>query len=1311
MAAANASQSGSERAAVPHARWQLLEQVYRAYKLQQVSAAAADTAVYTSRAAITPAHKTGTTPTPVSAEPMSSAEQGNVSALTSLTSLTSITSSSSSSSAAGVTATKNKPVLTGGEWKRPQLVSRCFSYEACCLLELYRPLLAPTDLLLCDVRVGLEQIPLLIASARHGLLLLSLYPDSPQQLSSDLPRLLQQARRLSRLKQDLLSSFSKELKLSLDQALALQDCSLVLICLASCQVADIKQQVLPQLRTLPRPQEAAQLRALFTDQAPEIRLRYLKQGAYVQVQASLQQRYQDLAVPQNNGTTQGTLPLWLLLPPKAAEQNLPDGAFTGTLKTRHEGAANAAPAASAAPAALASPAGTTEPDLFTSLRWPQVAAPQRFLLPEQLRYLRQLLLKCACTYQPLATTQVVSLRYSTPDLPTVKEEGAGAVIAKPAPAMEEISLPVPVMQHLQDLDGFQLSVILSTLPVLLLSGVFGSGRTLVLVARALYVYMQWCLFSQQAESQASKQEQLQNHTAESPTQGPKVLILYAHAPQGHALMRCLQQQAQALAVPLSDFALCEASSYLQQLQEDPASLPRCPLLFVDEVQEFSLAELQALYEHHQPHCCLWVGDFCQERWRNTRLTGNRAEPQGQALSRLDDYALLGQQLRAQWQQRNLYGERLLVLPQLRAEHMLLTSSEQQLLHGVFLANPKADLVRLLPLTYRGAPLLTSLVLKYQLQSFSPEQIGFNLRELCDNLTELESFSDDGAAEGEVVHSYTRQAMERMPQQASRVPTDGSFSALRSWVQQWTQRVQQRLVTGQEQAASYGGAWGDMPNPVVQEPVVDPCGNVSWRHLPEGQSIEHLCATLCQEAQQFSAGLEPLFALPLLSAQSGSSAQSAQPVRPAQVAQAAQPVHAGALAEFALLCNEPRLLPVIDFVLRHTGRGTFTHSVMTSEEDALLQVLFTELGAGSRGKPSPVQSLLQALIPLLQSQLRQELRMGQQVQTMASHLQRYWCSSEQGQHYYQLWQQGVRLSMGQNLGPMQTEFLQQMQLLLQKLEQAQAPLHSPTQERLDFKVFGKWEDESLPDPQDLPPAYKAMLWALAVPEVQEQTVFRQSLAHWRLRLIAPTVKARLTKLLAAALFSSYIPVMGQMLDLMVGAYGPQGGKLLKQVCLSLSSYLRPRLQEIKTVPTWAQDHFKLSHKCLHLSTVEAFQGLESERLLIMLLPPAPFEIERVRLVQGNDETEPHPQLSLQPERITPALVYSAITRARSQLRLVHQLPILAQHLEPLLQQVHEDMMALREEAQASADPVAAEAAEELEADAGKRMVVVGMGKVF
>ena len=39
------------------------------------------------------------------------------------------------------------------------------------------------------------------------------------------------------------------------------------------------------------------------------------------------------------------------------------------------------------------------------------------------------------------------------------------------------------------------------------------------------------------------------------------------------------------------------------------------------------------------------------------------------------------------------------------------------------------------------------------------------------------------------------------------------------------------------------------------------------------------------------------------------------------------------------------------------------------------------------------------------------------------------------------------------------------------------------------------------------------------------------------------------------------------------------------------------------------------------------------------------------------------------------------------------------------------MALREEAQASADPVAAEAAEEFEADAGKRMVVVGMGKVF
>lgn len=1296
----------SSRAVTSHDRYQLLEEVYRAFQEHQISLQA----------------------------------QGGGSA-----------PDSHEVSGAGAVAGQQVPkgasrVLTASMWKSEALPP-CCSYEACCLLELYRPLLTPQDLILADVRVGLEHIPLLVVSVNFGLLLLALNPDTPEELKSDFSYLLQQERQLRRLKQDLVSTLSRHLKLGLEQAIALQESTLVLICLASCQVSDIVQQVLPQLRHYPRPREAMRLKALFTDKDSEVRLRYLKKGAFAQVEKLLQQRYPDLTLgSQSVIAAQGSSssssssganasgaaaahaghassemsaksplqPVWLMLPvPESGRMALPQGAFVGSFK------------------------GATEESLFAHLRWPEVASPRRFLAKEQLTHLRKLILPRACSFQPLPTTRIVALSYAANEKDRAPASAAPLRANQSAPVVE---LHPALKERLLALDGFQLGVILSFEPMLFLGGVFGSGRSMVLIARALYMYMQWHLQTGRAQPPETMQG-LERAAAGSEAQHPLVLILYAHAQQGLALQRCLQHETAHLHLPLGDFLLQDARHHLSLLQaqaqpaghgsagaepSEEASVtalpPRCSLLLVDEIQELTVPELQLLYDYHQPHACVLSGDFCYERWPDAIASERIVKPQGL----LPHYVDLLNKWREALQRRS-QKEPLFVLPELRPESKLLTMSEQQLLSKVFLPWPEAKspagsagpataeaavaagagaeargplallpermaCVRLLPLTYRGAPLLTSLVLKYQLQYFAPANIGFDLRELCDNLTALEDLGDDGYAEGEVVNSYTRQALERMNQQNNtEVPVDGSFSALRSWVQGWSQKVQ---AQGNSESSARSNAH-----------PVDPCGQVSWLRLNDTLTREQLWPQLLEQAQSFCAAVEPLWTLPLLS-----SSPVSHPHRGTQ---------------WACLSNEPLSLVVLDFALRHSLHAVACSSALPPLEEligrelkSLLQSERQQGRAAGESDSGALSSLVVGLSSVLEKELKREQTLGQNLRAFGAHLQHSFQRAPQGQRYLQLWQQGLRILFSKESTTVRHELMAQITLLSQKLERAQAPLAKIEWSQLS-QMIGAEASLSALSLSTASAPYRAILWTLALyvseafiatpqSDTARDLVWRDaaesplehSMWRWQLRLMAPQLLLRLTKLVAAAFLSAYIPEQKRLFSQMVKAYGPQDEKLVAQMCLRLSQILRPNLLALSS---FGESSLPLSAQSstLYLSTIEAFQGLESEHALVLLLP-----------VKEREESFPLSAAQrAMPAAITPSLVYSAITRARSQLRIVHQVPVLAEHLEPLLQQVHEDMMALREEAQAPATESkgAEDSGDSTQAETSP-MIFVGVGRI-
>lgn len=1637
MTNANKHGLSRERSGFSLPRWKLLEQVYAAYS-QKMQNAQGDAFANTARAGAAAAGIVAQGQGEVSVGKVGNA--GNAGSV----------GNAGNADTAGL-------VLTQKEWQRPQALPLCISYEARCLLEFYQPLVESNALLICDVRVGLEQIPLLIVSPHYGLVLLSLCTATVAQLRADLSILLQHERRGVRWRQDLLASLCKDLKLSLDQSLALQDCTCILLCLSSCQVTDIKQHLLPQLRNYSRPQEAARLMALFTDQLTGFRLRYLKQGAYEQVQAKLQRTYQNLSTmgggkkanaanaanstgnanantaeavatvgaASSTGMTstttsslaangQSSLPLWLALPqgskrlppwtPAAPQlEALPAGVYRGRLSLESpdkvadraastEPSTTAVAASAAATAATvnapvaanastsatpAAPAGAASAmpmgaatatvsatvSLFQYLRWPEVRAPRSFLSAAQVQQWQQRLLYLACTFQPLATTQIVTQSTTAPSGP-VNSKANTALLS---PALE---------QYLRTLNGFQLRAILSPQPFILLSGVYGSGRTVVLVVRALYAYMQWCLNGgvggvggvggsselaattkagaakdaldatninamQSATDVNAATDAKDAKTAKARVVQPCVLLLYAHEMQGQRLKNCLSRQVQALALPREAFVLQKLGPYMQQLASWRASvsagvnagagasagsgasamanvdagagaaaanvaLPRCPVLEIDEVQELSCTELQALYDYHQPQCCLLVGDLCQEHWREREFLATQeseAMAQDHAQSPVleqgveaeewasfADYVHLGQELRRDLERRRSRGERMLNLTPLSVVP-LLTTSEKMLLREVMLpvatnaaagANVVAEAatvttatsatlrgasgeekdqaqnflvskgssstdewIQVLPLTYRGAPLLTSLVFKFQLQFFTREQIGFDLRTLCDNLTVLEDLKDNEVASG----AGAGQTGQASLTTSSLSLSVGSETSLRAWVQQWTQRAQyvpeavvgnvpivSALAAGGQGAMSLsvaailesysaeahshqqstasahaaanassaagtsagaGGGAGfgagvgssvaagmeagagavasgalSLERMPLEHMPLDPCGYLSWLRLPSDKALVELWAQLCHEAESFSQGLAPLYVLPQSERASPSFLPTVQ-------------------ADWAILSNEPQTLQVIDFVLRHTERMQITQPLLPSLEEVMLYALNCkqqELSAVSSGN---LAATYQRLLSLLHTQLKREVAW-HDASALAAQLRGTWGTSTAGQAYLQLWLQGLELntmsrranasggsgdgsgsnSVGASSGvgsgggvidsdkagagasagawagagagagvgansasgqqahvPALHLWTQQLQILQHKLSLAQAPCASASFKRLSQQfiaavglsdpvaeaiasVSGAGAVSAGESSAALPAAWRVLLWVLALPEsaVVAQSSesaagdtsgvvasITQRLQWWRLRLIAPALSSRLSKLLSTALLCTYLSQQLPLLERMIEAYVGQEPALVKRA-VALLRHLSHML--IGSLPQWQDLLFKLQRQqrqseyanvalatlpdlalrsagevhpewtrhAVSISTIEAFQGLESERVLLLLLPKVLANSETDNTMLGDDD-------------VSPELLYSAITRVRSHLRVVHQLPLLTRQLEPLLQQVHDDMMALRDDGQA------------------------------
>lgn len=1479
MASANEHGLSRERSRFSLPRWKMLEQVYAAY-IQKMQARSAKS-LNASRLALAEASSQG-----LREGEAFFANVGKVDGASNII--------------------DSDLVLSQKEWRCPQSLPLCISYEARCLLEFYQPLVDSNVLLICDVRVGLEQIPLLIISPQYGLVLLSLCTATVAQLRDDLSIILQHERRGVRWRQDLLASLCKDLKLSLEQSLALQECTCILLCLSSCQVIDIKRHLLPQLRNYSRPQEAARLKALFTDQLSGFRLRYLKHGVYEQVQAKINRTYQNLSSMQmgKKATTTTTsslstngqlsLSLWLALPQgskrlppwtqgMAKLEFLPSGVYRGSLSLKSQTKQNADRAIQVEAAACSSV------PLFQHLRWPDVSAPNSFLSAAQVQQLQQRMLYLACTFQPLTTTQIVTQSI------VAQEE---AVNSKTDIAL----LSSELEQYLRTLNGFQMRAILSPQPFILLGGVYGSGRTVVLVVRALYAYIQWCL-----NGGISSGKQYAKTASELKVQ-PCVLLLYAHDMQGQRLKNCLARQVQALALPREAFVLQKLGPYMQKLMALSASaavgvdakavdamasfesvatdmagrgtgavnefLPRYPVLEIDDVQELSCAELQALYDYHQPQFCLLVGDFCQEHWRKREylkilkievLAQGHDSEQKETWASMADYVNLGQSLRVDMERRRLKGERMLNLAPLSAVP-LLTASEKMLLRDVMLpvatasdygakmdvsrisaeesetaqvlrqselADVKAagkigsdtDWIQILPLTYRGAPLLTSLVFKFQLQFFTREQIGFDLRTLCDNLTVLEDLKDEEIDAGAGAATTTHSAMTS----SSLSISDGSETSLRLWVQQWTQRAQyvpksmidavpigallasengqgdaplsvisilesyiaEALSQNQSKATATAAnvSMGSRANAVVSNTLslehlpLDPCGHLSWLQLPSNKSRVELWEQLCFEAESFNQGLAPLYVLMQSERASPSFLPTVQ-------------------ADWAILSNEPQTLQVIDFILRHTKRMYTTQLALPSLEEVLIYALNSKQ---QELISSNVNANYQRLLALIHAQLKRELAW-HDTSALAMQLHSTWGKSTKGQTYLHLWLQGLELnslsrkasvgcedgndqavagvkvgansaSSKQSISPALQLWMQQLQILLHKLNLALAPCASVSFNRLSqqFIAFVGVLDprnEAMAKGGDLivskggtilPDAWQVLLWVLALPDSivlaqasdsakskdasKEVEVISQSLQRWRLRLIAPSLSSRLSKLLCMALLRSYLPQHASLLERMIEAYVGQDPVLVKRVVALLShlshmfigslkqwqvllfNLMHQRRQSeyasasIEILPDLAihsemEMHTEWTRHTVSISTIEAFQGLESERVLLLLLPDG-----------LNDSQEKN--VALRDDDVSPKLLYSAITRVRSYLRVLHQIPLLTQQLEPLLQQVHDDMMALRDDSQseAEAEPVEQDADQVISSQAvvsnpveekvheseityaSKNMVMVGIGKIF
>lgn len=1265
----------------------------------------------------------------------------------------------------------------------PQPQGPCLSFAAYCLRYLYRPLLSSNDLLSYDLRLGFAHVPLVVLHRPHGLLLIDLYTAPASYLQQHLEELLQRRHNLLHLKQQLLDTSARALHWTDAQKQAAQRSTVILLSLVSCTHEQIKQL----LHVVCAPhhlhsKERRELLELFTGRLPEVQIRYVAASNRARLQEHLQALYQQ---PQTDFFAQGqsTAPLWLT-PAQVLSHEAAANAASAT-EPAGAGAVNVATAATATkvetastvsswPAsffggALALPAvqeaaSTQTPDkhLFACIAWPQPLGFTGSQWQQWARFMRQ----ASFTFQPTSAQQVFTPQYTQleiaarqkpqhteVELPAAKDSSA----TSETPALVERSAPESVtdsgeLSFLQ-LDGFQVEAILSPEPVLLINGVFGAGRSAVLLEKAVYTYIR--LTKQQAALTIRGRARTADGaaiTAPLPatstpaatnagsggsdgsggsgagadsaaaataagTDGVRVLLLHHHAARGQWYQQSLQQHFAA--VPLADFAVWAWESYCPALQQqkqtqEPAStaaplpqssvtratLPRCAVLIIDDAQDLPLSSLQELCAYHQPQALFLGADFCQD----ISICYQQPEVRAQLWSWLKEQATLlrGAAHGGLW-------------PEVQAQ--LLSLSERRILHGVNPASLPEQ--RLLPLTYRGSPLVAAMIFKYQLQAFSTARIGFDLRTLCDNFTlmededEIETVASTTAtaagsasaataanAGGTAAPESTTLATSTDASSAAPLaPRDGSALAVKAWLARWTQRV--------------GGVY-DLTTP---QGLKNSAGKITWRALDPSKDFWALLPLLRREALAFVKTQEALFDLPLAAQQRGQgstgSGALAANAAIAREQSAAQGVAYGdeAWGGVSIIGNSVPALYCLDFLLRQQGLHVRTQALMGTLEEVILTTL-TQLLLPAGDKVSSedqahatlVRSSINSLHHALVTQGRNEQRLWRQLPILSKIVQSQW--QDYAPQRWQWWQESLPLVTA-------------VQTILRYPEQeAQIRRSVPAQlqERLG-SCFGQlakltfswepWQQRSwlqrchelkLPPQAILTRSPEVALMALVLAQqlsTERESTVQSLIGPWRERLQAPFIALRLVRLCAAWLLSAAEPSLqsqcGQLLRAFVAkAQHSEVVAALQQLVPLLHQYLERCLWQVDMGrgSDSAQHAIMPRNTGVNLSTIPDFLGSESERVLVLLLG----------------------------EQVSPELVYGALSRARSELRLLYQEPSLEQSVVPVMAEATQEIAALHAQLTGISleqSPLLTTSADdklEEEEEPERKMMVVGFGSI-
>lgn len=1286
--------------------------------------------------------------------------------------------------AATITTTTNTDQLrapvTAVVPSAPQPQGPCLSFAAYCLRYLYQPLLSSNDLLSYDLRLGFAHVPLVVLHRPYGLLLIDLYTASASYLQQHLEELLQRRHNLLHLKQQLLDASARALHWTDAQKQAAQRSTVILLSLVSCTHEQIKQL----LHVVCAPhhlhsKERRELLELFTGRLPEVQIRYVAASNRARLQEHLQALYQQ---PQTDFFAHGqsTAPLWLtpaqVLSHEAAANVASATASVGA------GAVNATTAAIAHTAGTASslsswpasffsgalaltsaPEGasphTPDKHLFACIAWPQPLGFTGSQWQQWARFMRQ----ASFTFQPTSAQQVFTPQYTQLEI-TARQKPQHTEVELPA-AKDRSSTPEPLplveriatesvadsgeLSFLQ-LDGFQVEAILSPEPVLLINGVFGAGRSAVLLEKAVYTYIR--LTKQQAaltiKGRACTAEgaaitaplpaTITPATPASPaatnagsgagadsaaagTDRVRVLLLHHHAARGQWYQLGLQQHFAA--VPTADFAVWAGEAYLPVLQQQKhaqalsqisaplpqssiprAALPRCAVLIIDDAQDFPLSSLQELCAYHQPQALFLGADFCQD------IGGCYQHPEVRAQL----WAWLKEQ--ATLLRGAAHGG---LWPEVQAQ--LLSLSERRILHGVNQASLSEQ--RLLPLTYRGSPLVAAMIFKYQLHFFSTARIGFDLRTLCDNFTLMEDEDETetvasataatAAGSASVATSATTggtAAPESMTLAAASAvtsvvplaPRDGSALAVKAWLARWTKRV--------------GGVY-DLTTP---QGLKNSAGKISWRALDPSKDFWALLPLLRREALAFVKTQEALFDLPLTaqlrgqdSTVNGAFASNANASAIAREQSTAQGLAYGdeAWGGVSIIGNSVPALYCLDFLLRQQGLHVRTQALMGTLEEVILTALTQFLSpAGAHGSSEDqahatlVRSSINSLHRALVMQGRNEQRLWRQLPLLSKVVQSQW--QDYAPQRWQWWQESLPLVTA-------------VQTILRYPEQeAQIRRSVPArlQERLGsclgllIKLTSSWQpwqqrswlqrchELKLPTQAILTRSPEVAIMALVLSQqlsTERESTVQSLIGPWRERLQAPFIALRLVRLCAAWLLIAVEPSLqsqcGQLLRAFVAK--AQHGEVVAAL-----QQLVPLLQQYLERCSWqvdmgsgsgsAQHEIMPRHTGVNLSAIPDFLGSESERVLVFLLG----------------------------EQVSPELVYGALTRARSELRLLYQEPSLEQSVVPVMAEATQEIAALH--AQLTGIPLeqspllraSADDKIEAEEEPERKMMVVGLGSI-